>query len=77
MYARAVLAPRFSAVYTTAVLTALYAFLYVLLQIDDYALLIGRVALFAILASVMFLTRRIDWYALPDALDRSADPGGR
>jgi len=35
----------------------------VLLQAEDYALLLGSVGLFAILALVMFVTRRIDWYA--------------
>ena len=29
---------------------------------EDYALLIGSVGLFAILATIMFATRRVDWY---------------
>jgi inner membrane protein len=41
----------------------LYAYLYILLQNEDYALLIGSIGLFAILAIVMFVTRRVDWYA--------------
>ena len=44
-----------------AVLGVLYGYLYVLLQAEDYALLLGAVGLFVILALVMFLTRRIDW----------------
>jgi inner membrane protein len=44
--------------------TGLYAYLFVLLQIQDYALLVGSLGLFAILASVMWVTRRVDWYAI-------------
>ncbi|MDN3919077.1 cell envelope integrity protein CreD [Roseateles violae] len=42
----------------------LYAALYLLLSLEQAALLIGALLLFAVLAAVMTLTRRIDWYAL-------------
>ena len=42
----------------------LYAYLYILLMNEDYALLIGSVGLFAILAAIMYVTRRVDWYAV-------------
>ena len=42
----------------------LYGLLYALLQMEQDALVIGSVMLFAALATVMLLTRRIDWYAL-------------
>jgi inner membrane protein len=45
-------------------LTLLYATLYGLLGADDYALLMGSILLFAVLAAVMILTRRVDWFAL-------------
>lgn len=41
----------------------MYGLLYVLLQIEQTALLVGAVALFVILAAIMALTRRVDWYA--------------
>jgi inner membrane protein len=44
-----------------AVLAALYGYLYILLKNQDYALLIGSVGLFLILALVMYLTRKVDW----------------
>ncbi len=47
----------------TAVVAGLYAYLYILLTNGDYALLIGSLGLFAILAVVMYVTRRVDWYA--------------
>lgn len=45
-------------------LVVLYAYLFTLLQIEDYALLIGSVMLFVILAAVMHVTRRVEWYKL-------------
>lgn len=42
-------------------LAALYGLLYVLLRAEDYALLLGSVLLFGLLAAVMVLTRRLDW----------------
>lgn len=46
------------------VLAALYAFLFVTLQLQDYALLLGSVGLFVVLFIVMYLTRRIDWFSI-------------
>ncbi|MBA3641635.1 MAG: cell envelope integrity protein CreD, partial [Acidobacteria bacterium] len=47
-----------------AALTALYSYLYLLLRLEDYALLAGALGLFFMLAVVMFLTRRVNWYTL-------------
>jgi inner membrane protein len=43
---------------------ALYGFLYLLLRLEDYALLAGSVGLFAMLALLMLATRRVNWYEL-------------
>ena len=40
-----------------------YALLYLLVTSESYALLAGSVALFALLATTMTLTREVDWYA--------------
>ncbi len=45
-------------------LTLLYGFLYLLLRLEDYALLAGSIGLFVMLAAVMYLTRRVNWYDL-------------
>ncbi len=45
-----------------------YLFLFSLLQLADYALLIGTLGLFAALAVIMFVTRNLDWYNLPDSV---------
>ena len=43
-------------------LALLYAFHYVVLRNEDYALLLGSLLLFVTLAAVMALTRRVNWY---------------
>jgi inner membrane protein len=52
----------------------LYAYLYILLMNEDYALLIGSVGLFAILAAIMYVTRRVDWYAVGGRPPASSGP---
>ncbi|WP_341220926.1 cell envelope integrity protein CreD [Polaribacter atrinae] len=42
-------------------LTALYTFIFVIIQLENYALLVGSIGLFIILAAVMFASRKIDW----------------
>jgi inner membrane protein len=49
------------------VIAATYAFLYVLIAREQFALLLGSVGLFAVLALIMFLTRKIDWYGNKDS----------
>lgn len=44
------------------VLTGLYIFLYVVLQLEDVALMIGSIGLFVILGIIMYLSRKINWY---------------
>jgi inner membrane protein len=61
-YGLAILAARKRAWGLGAMLTGLYGYLYTLLQMEDYALLGGSLGLFAILGTVMFLTRKVNWY---------------
>ncbi len=42
----------------------LYGMLYVLLQLEQTALVVGSIALFVVLAGVMVLTRKVNWYEL-------------
>ena len=48
---------------TALALGGVYGFLYVVLQLEDYSLLIGSAGLFAVLAAIMLATRKTDWYA--------------
>ncbi len=42
-------------------MAALYAFIFVIIQLESYALLVGSIGLFIILAIIMFTTKKIDW----------------
>lgn len=64
-YSAAVLASRGRAGFIAGLLVALYAVLYVLLSLEAYSLLIGSLLLFAALASVMYLTRNLEWGGRP------------
>ncbi len=44
------------------VMSVLYALLFLLLNQEDYALVIGSCAAFAAIAATMYFTRNIDWY---------------
>lgn len=44
------------------VLIGVYSFVFVTLQLADYALLLGSIGLTVILALTMYFTRRVDWY---------------
>jgi inner membrane protein len=55
-----------------ALLTALYAYLYVTLRAEDYALLLGAVGTFVTLAAIMYFTRHVDWHAVRIG---SSEPG--
>jgi inner membrane protein len=44
-------------------LAGVYLFLYITLRQQDYALLMGAIALFIVLTVVMYVTRKVDWYA--------------
>ena len=70
-YARAILGSRRGSVGLLAVLTVLYAFLCVLLESEDYALLVGSLALFGVLALVMYLTRHVDWHSSSPRLEEA------
>lgn len=55
-----------------AMLLALYGLLYVIVQAEDFALLMGSILVFAVLSVLMLVTRKIDWYALGGEVDTAA-----
>ncbi|HEX2060633.1 MAG TPA: cell envelope integrity protein CreD [Thermoanaerobaculia bacterium] len=62
-YSAAILRSRLRVLGLAGFLTLLYGYLYVLLQLEDWALLMGSIGLFLMLALVMYTTRRVDWGA--------------
>jgi len=61
LYSISILKNRKFPMFIGASLTALYAFIYTIIQLENYALLVGSIGLFAILAAVMYFSRKIDW----------------
>jgi inner membrane protein involved in colicin E2 resistance len=63
LYSGAVLRTWSRASLIAGLLVAVHSVLYVVLRMEDYALLAGTGALFVALAAVMYCTRQVDWYA--------------
>jgi len=63
-YTKSVLSNNMATAIIAGILIILYGFLYIILQLQDYALLLGSLGLFIILAIVMYVTRKIDWFAI-------------
>lgn len=61
IYSRAILKGFKFPLLICASLASLYGFIYVIIQLENYALLVGSIGLFLILAIIMFASRRIDW----------------
>lgn len=70
-YSFSILKSRQLSLTVCGILVSLYTYLYILLQLEDYALVMGSVGLFAVLGSVMYVTRRINWYSV--ALDEKKE----
>ncbi len=58
-----VFASRLQGIRALAIFTLLYALIYMLLRLEDNALLVGAIASFVAVAAAMYLTRSIDWYS--------------
>lgn len=63
-YVRAILGSAKLTLLITGILTILYSFIFVIIQLQDYALLIGSIGIFIILGLVMYFSRKINWYDL-------------
>ncbi|WP_445732750.1 cell envelope integrity protein CreD [Mariniflexile sp.] len=61
LYSKSILKTFKFPLFIGASLTALYTFIYVIIQLENYALLVGSIGLFLILAIVMYVSRKIDW----------------
>ncbi len=72
-YSATVLAQKQRTLIVAVVLTGLYAFLYLTLMAEHYALVTGSVGLWLILGAVMYLTRDVDWYATTDLVAKPGD----
>jgi inner membrane protein len=62
LYAAWVFESRRQGVVAFGAFSLLYGLIYVLLRLEDFALIVGSLASFAAIAAVMYFTRGIDWY---------------
>jgi len=62
LYARSHFKNSRSAAIFGGVLSVLYGFIFVLIRLEDTALLVGSIGLFIVLALVMYASRNINWY---------------
>ncbi|MCI5055158.1 MAG: cell envelope integrity protein CreD [Flavobacteriales bacterium] len=61
---------------TTGILTMLYSFVFVIIQLEDSSLLMGSIGLFIVLAVVMYFSRNIQWSTIgkPSPAQHNEDP---
>jgi inner membrane protein len=50
-----------SAAMFAAILGVFYGFIFIIIQLEDFALLVGSLALFVIVAALMYFSRKINW----------------
>ncbi len=62
LYAHSIFQVKRITVLIGLLLTVLYLFIFTIVQMEDFALLMGSIGLFVVLAVIMFLSRKIDWY---------------
>ncbi|MDP3073294.1 MAG: inner membrane CreD family protein [Opitutaceae bacterium] len=63
LYSAAILRSWLRAGVIAALLGAVHSVLFVVLRMEDFALIAGTATLFAALGAVMFFTRHVDWHA--------------
>lgn len=62
LYCRSILKSWALAALTVIILVIMYGFIFIIIQIQDYALLFGSIGIFLILAATMYFSRKIDWF---------------
>ncbi len=69
MYIKGIFKSNKLTLFTALLLIILYGFIYIIIQLQDFALLIGSIGLFVVLAATMLVSRKIDWYSLKTKKD--------
>ncbi len=62
LYTRSILKSKQIGFLIFGILLIMYSFIFTIIQLEDYALLIGSLGMFIILCIVMYYSRKIDWY---------------
>lgn len=64
LYSRSIFKAWRPAILEALILVFVYGFIFVILQLEDYSLLVGSLGLLAILSLVMLVSRKINWYSV-------------
>ncbi len=62
LYTRSFLKKWINSLILTLILTFSFGFIFILMQLETLALLVGSIGLFVVLGLTMFFTRKINWY---------------
>lgn len=62
LYIRGIMKKRKPAIIMGGLLLALYSYIYILIRLETLALLAGSLGLFVILAILMYISKKIDWF---------------
>jgi inner membrane protein len=62
LYSRTFLNKFINSLLLTTILSFSFGFIFILMQLESYALSVGSIGLFFVLALTMFFTRKINWY---------------
>lgn len=67
---------RVQAIRALVIFTVLYVLIYLLLRLEDYALLVGAISSFLAVSAVMYFTRGLNWYSslVPSAAAETDHP---
>ncbi len=66
LYTSSIFKDRKETMLLSGILAGLYAYLYFILQLENYTLLVGSVGLFVILGVIMYVSRKVSWYREPE-----------
>jgi inner membrane protein len=61
LYSKSILNTKKFSLYIFVILSLLYFYIYVIIQLENYALLVGSIGLFLILSGIMYSSRKIKW----------------
>lgn len=56
----------------SGILSVFYGFIFVLIQLQDMALLAGSIGLFIIVAAMMYLSAKLDWTRKPEVANETS-----
>ena len=62
LYATAILKSKRLAWMIFGILLIMYTFIFTIIQLENYALQLGSIGIFAVVSVVMYYSKNIDWY---------------